>query len=207
MPDDFGVFAPVFESAHGYLALLHLNDTDCVDAVRRVRVCAAADVGSADLLGLLEEVNWRPTLVAAVAALFGPYDVRIVQGLWRRFDAGCWVTPQLAVVLSRVDPEFVPEARRRLEAGCRLEAPGLEAMSMAERHSAEGPAGAAERCAKAAAALQAVLCGLVPVPAWLAAVLGAPGHQALVASDMDGGGRIALEWSAGLRCVLERPWV
>lgn len=66
MRDDFGVYSPVFESAHGYLALLRLNDTDCVDAVRRVRVCAAADVGHADLLGLLEVVNWRTTLVAAV---------------------------------------------------------------------------------------------------------------------------------------------
>ena len=37
MPVDFGVFAPVFESAHGYLALLRLNSVDCVDAVRLVR--------------------------------------------------------------------------------------------------------------------------------------------------------------------------
>ncbi len=198
MPDDFGVFAPVFESPFGYLRLLRLHSTECVDALRLVRDCALKDVGCADMLALLDEVNWRPTLVAAVAALFVPQDARLRAALWRRFDAGCWVVPQLAVVLSMTDPEFANEARRRLEARCPLDASGLQALSMAERHSAEGPAGGMLRSAKAAAALQAVVSGLVPPPGWLAAVLASPEHQALVSSDMDGGGRIAVEWALRL---------
>lgn len=201
MPADFGVFAPVFKSAHGYLALLHLNSTDCANEVRLVRECAAADVEGADLLGLLREFNWRPTLVAAVAAVFLPHDARVVERLWRQFDAGSWVSPQIAVVLSRVDPEFLPEARRRLEARCPLDVRELEALCMAERHSAAGPEGGAMRSAKAAAALQAVVSSLEAAPEWLPAVLTHPEHQALVSSDVEAGGRIALRWRQRLDLV------
>lgn len=191
----------MFASAHGYLALLHLNSPDCANEVRLVRECAAADVAGADLLGLLGEFNWRPTLVAAVAALSLPHDARVVGELWRQFDAGSWVSPQIAVVLSRVDPEFLEGARRRLESGCPLDARELLSLSMAERHSAAGPEGGAMRSAKAAAALQAVVSGLEPVPEWLPAVLASAEHQALVSSDMDSGGNIALRWRQRLDLV------
>ena len=36
MPNDFGAFAPVFESAHGYLALLHLSSDDSAAVVRSI---------------------------------------------------------------------------------------------------------------------------------------------------------------------------
>ncbi|MBN8422175.1 MAG: hypothetical protein J0L73_24890 [Verrucomicrobia bacterium] len=199
MPGDFGVFAPVFESAHGYLALLRLSSADCVDAVRLVRRCASADVDRADELGLLGDLNWRPTLVAAVAALFLPPDPRIATALWRRFDAGSWVVPQIAVVLSEVDPDFLTEARRRLEAHCPLDCAELQSLAMAERHTAAGPEGSAARSAKAAGSLQAVVSSLTPPPGWLSAVLASPDHQDLVSSDMDSGGRIALEWSGRMK--------
>lgn len=191
----------MFESAHGYLALLHLKSADCVDAVRLVRQCASADVDRADELGLLGDLNWRPTLVAAVAAFFLPPDARIAAALWQRFDAGSWVVPQIAVVLSEIDPDFLTEARRRLEAQCPLDDSELRVLTMAERHSAAGPEGGAARSAKAASSLQAVVSSLAPPPEWLPAVLAAPEHQALVSSDIDAGGRIALEWSKRLQLI------
>ena len=36
MEPDFGIFEPVFESAHGYLALLHLSADDAAKAVELV---------------------------------------------------------------------------------------------------------------------------------------------------------------------------
>lgn len=194
----------MFESAHGYLALLHLNSVDCVDAVRLVRRCASEDVDRADELGLLGDLNWRPTLVAAVAACFLPPDARTASALWRRFDAGSWVVPQIAVVLSEMDPDFLTQARRRLEAHCPLDDSELRALTMAERHSAAGPEGGVARCAKAASALEAVVSSLSPQPEWLAAVLAAPEHQALVSSDIDAGGRIALEWRRRLNFIRQQ---
>ena len=194
MSNEFGVFAPVFESPHGYLALLGLSDDDSTDAVRLVRQCAAADIDCSAILGLLRELNWRPTLVAAVAAAFLPLDTRITDALWHRLDSGSWVVPQIAVVLSTVDPDFQTQARLRLEAHCPLDTTELRALTMIERHSAAGPAGGIERSAKAASALESIVSGISPQPVWLASIVANSEHRALVASDIDGGGRIAQHW-------------
>ncbi len=194
MQNEFGVFAPVFESPHGYLALLHLSAEDSTEAVRLVRQCAVADIDRSAILGLLGDVNWRPTLVAAVAAAFLPPDSRITDALWHRFDSGSWVVPQVAVVLSVVDPEFQTHARRRLEAHCPLDSTELRALTMIERHSAAGPAGGAERSAKAASALEKIVAAISPQPVWLSSIVATSEHQALVASDVDAGGEIAQRW-------------
>lgn len=194
MPNEFGVFAPVFESPHGYLALLNLSAEDSIDAVRLVRQCAVADVDRSAILELLRDLNWRPTLVAAVAATFLPPDSRIIDALWHRFDSGSWVVPQIAVVLSEVDPAFQAQARRRLEAHCPLDSTELRALTMIERHSAAGPAGGSERSAKAASALEDIVAAISPQPVWLVPIIATSEHQALVASDVDAGGSIARHW-------------
>jgi len=195
MPNDFGAFTPVFGSAHGYLALLNLSDDGSPEAVRLVRQCAALDTDRSSILALLSDLNWRPTLVAAVAAAFIPLDTRIADALWHRFDSGSWVVPQIAVILASIDPEFRLQARRRLETHCPLDFSELRALTMVERHSAAGPAGGAERSAKAASALQAILSAAVPQPEWLAGVLASPRHQEVVALDIDDAGSIAQSWS------------
>lgn len=194
MPNEFGVFAPVFESPHGYLALLHLSAQDSPDAVRFVRQCAVTDSDRSAILQLLKDLNWRPTLVAAVAAAFLPPDPRIIDGLWHRFDSGSWVVPQIAVVLSSIDPNFQTQARHRLEAHCPLDSTELRAMTMLQRHSAAGPAGGTQRSAKAASVLETIVAAISPQPAWLASIVATSEHQALVASDIDRGGNIAERW-------------
>jgi hypothetical protein len=195
MPNEFGVFAPVFESPHGYLALLNLSAGDSGDAVRLVRQCALADTDRLAILELLTDLNWRPTLVAAVAAAFLPPDPRITNALWHRLDCGSWVVPQIAVVLSAVDPDFQNQARHRLEAHCPLDYSELRALTMIERHSAAGPAGGAERSAKAASALESIIAGISPQPEWLAPIVATSEHQTLVASDIDSASSIAQRWS------------
>lgn len=194
MANEFGAFAPVFNLAHGYLALLNLSANDSPAAVRLVRQCAVADTDRSSILGLLSDLNWRPTLVAAVAAAFLPLDTRITDALWHRFDSGSWVVPQIAVILASIDPDFLRQARQRLEAHCPLDSSELRALTMIERHSAAGPAGGVERSAKSASALQTILSAAVPPPEWLAVVLASQGHQQLVASDIDAAGSIAERW-------------
>jgi hypothetical protein len=194
MPSDFGAFSPVFETAHGYLALLNLSADDSADAVRLVRQCAATDVGRASVLTLLADLNWRPTLVAAVAAAFLPSDTGITEALWHRIDAGSWVVPQIAVVLAAIDPDFELHARQRLEAHCPLDSSELRALTMVERHSAAGPAGGTERSAKTVSVLQTLLSATDPRPEWLDALLASTEHQQLVASDIDSAGSIAQRW-------------
>ena len=194
MPSDFGAFTPVFETAHGYLALLNLSADDSADAVRLVRQCAATDVGRTSVLTLLADLNWRPTLVAAVAAAFLPSDTRIIDALWHRIDAGSWVVPQIAVVLAAIDTDFELHARQRLEAHCPLDSSELRALTMVERHSAAGPAGGTERSAKTASVLQTLLSATDPRPEWLDALIASSEHQQLVASDIDSAGSIAQRW-------------
>lgn len=194
MPSDFGAFAPVFETAHGYLALLNLSADDSLEAVRLVRQCATTDVDRVSILALLDDLNWRPALVAAVAAAFIPPDRRITDALWHRIDTGSWVVPQIAVILAAIDSHFEAHARHRLEAHCPLDSSELRALTMPERHSAAGPAGGIERSAKAASVLEAILSSTVPRPAWLDAVLACKEHQELVALDIDSAGSIAQRW-------------
>lgn len=163
-PPDFGAYAPLFDCAHAYLSLLNLCSEDSADAVRLVRRCAGADSGGASALALLADLNWRPNLVAAVAASFLPFDARIAKALWHRMDTGSWVVPQIAVILAAIDPDFERHVRRRLEAHCPLDFSELRALTMIERHSAAGPAGGVERSAKAAAALQGLLSATDPKP-------------------------------------------
>src|SRR5688500_8324001 len=118
MPTDSGVFTPVFESAHGYLALLNLSSDDSTAAVRLVRECAASPSSHRDIVELLSDLNWRPTLVATVASFFVPPDPDVLNRMWLRLDSGSWVVPQIAVALSIVDPQFISRCQSRLEAHC-----------------------------------------------------------------------------------------
>lgn len=194
MPSDFGAFAPVFETAHGYLALLNLSADDSTEAVRLVRRCAATDTDRTSILALLTDLNWRPALVAAVAAAFLPSDSRITNALWHRIDTGSWVVPQIAAILAVIDSDFELQARRRLEVHCPLDSSELRALTVIERHSAAGPAGSTGRSAKTASVLQAILLATAPRPEWLDAVLHTPAHQELVALDIDSSGSIAQRW-------------
>jgi len=199
--DDFGIFDPVFKTAHGYLALLGLHSGDSREAVDLVRRCCEGNQeATADILKLLKEPNWRPHLVAAVAVIHIGYDVKTVEALWNRLDHGSWVTPQLAVALLLVDTEFVSKAKPRLEAGCPVNYSELLQMSALELHSAAGPAGKTGRSAKAAAALLR-LVEMVSQEDWVTKIRESVEMQELLAKDEDGSDFLAEKWLARIRAL------
>lgn len=202
MHPEFGIFEPVFTSPHGYLALLNLSSNDSGQAVQLVRDCCrkAGDPQPA-IRNLLTEPNWRPHLVASVAAIVTGGHTTTAQELWDRIDAGSWVTPQIAVALYLVDSNFASQARTRLEAGCALDISELIDMTPAERHSAAGPAGEFHRSAKAAAALLRLLEMISPAPAWLNDLRASESVKGLVAQDLDDSAGIAERWLNRIRTV------
>ena len=152
MQPDFGIFEPVFKTAHGYLSLLNLTADDAPKAVELVLDCCRETTNPyRDICRLLADLNWRPHLVAAVAVIVSGHDPEATRGLWHRIDTGSWVTPQIGVALYLVDRDFEAQSRSRLEAGCPVDMSDLMSMAGPERHSATGPAGTAYISAKAAA--------------------------------------------------------
>src|SRR5262249_51399155 len=118
MSDEFGVFLPVFAPVNGCLSLLHLNACAPHTIALIRQCCRATSDPRPDVHRLLDAVDWRTTLVAVVATLLIPNNTETTRRLWIRFDSGSWVTPQIAVALALIDPEFVTHALRRLELLC-----------------------------------------------------------------------------------------
>jgi hypothetical protein len=164
-----GVFSPVFSSG-GYLALLHLDSPDAKSVVSSVVKCGQASrTPHRDIARLLDESNWRPHIVAAVAVAALRYDPQSMQQLWVAFDAGSWVAPQLAVAAYLRDPNFCELAKTRILTRCPLKSSRLTSLRPLEHHLAAGPSGARPRSAKAAASLICLASRLAPTPDWLAA--------------------------------------
>lgn len=198
----FGVFSPLFDSGPGYLDFLSLDPLQSKLAVSRViKCCHSSSDPFLDIAPLLDEANWRPHLVAAVALSVLGYNRAAFTKLWAAFDAGSWVTPQLAVVAYLRDPDFPGQARVRLEARCPVDASRVTQSSPLERHLALGPAGATARSAKAASALIYLLNLLGPSD-WLTAELATPDLTALLLGDRDHASTIAECWLVSLKTIL-----
>ena len=200
MHPEFGIFEPVFESAHGYLALLNLSSGDAEEAVESVRnCCSKVSNPTSDIYRLLADSNWRPHLVAAVAVIVSGFDAKAASLLWRRLDSGSWVTPQIAAALFLVDPDFASQAHTRLETRCPVDSSESRSMALFEGDSATSPAGGVERSAKAAAALLQLAEMVSPVPPWVEGVGSTEDMQALLARDIDGSDKIATRWLKRIR--------
>jgi len=203
-PDRFGVFAPLLESTDGYLALLNLDARHSIHAVSSVvKCCQTSAHPHREIARLLDESNWRPHIVAAVAVSAVEYDHTSMARLWAAFDAGSWVAPQLAVAAYLRDPNFSEFARGRILAGCPLEPSRLTSMSPLERHIAAGPAGVRPRSAKAAASLVRLVGLLRETPEWLTTEQSSPNLVSLLAEDVDGSAQIAEVWLAELKSLLK----
>ena len=63
-----------------------------------------------DICLVLDATGWRPHLVACVALLCGYTTPKTLWYLWRAIEADSWVSPQLVVTASLVDPEFANNA-------------------------------------------------------------------------------------------------
>jgi hypothetical protein len=202
MDPEFGIFESVFESPHGYLALLDLHSADAAVAVEEVKACChKVPDPCVDICRLLEDRNWRPHLVAAVAVIVSGFQSATVKQLWSRLDSGSWVTPQIATTLFLVDPDFATQAHIRLTAGCPVD-PNQPPMDPLERHSATGPARTVERSAKCTAALLYLASMLTPVPNWLQEVQASAEIQVLLAQDVDNASDIVDGWLRRIREII-----
>jgi hypothetical protein len=202
MHPEFGIFEPVFESAHGYLALLGLHAADAAVAVEEVKACCRkVPDPCADICRLLEDRNWRPHLVADVAVIVSGFQSATVKQLWCRLDSGSWVSPQMATALFLVDPDFATQAHIRLIPGCPVH-PDQPQMDPLERHSATGPAGTVERSAKCAAALLHLASILTPVPNWVQEVQASADIQILLAQDVDNARGIVDSWLGRIKAII-----
>jgi hypothetical protein len=138
----FGIFSPLLNSEGGYLALLHLGSPFTPSALSEVlNCCRSVDNPHKEIAGLLEDSNWRPHLVAAVAISALSYESTSITSLWAAFDSGSRVSPQLAAAAFRRDPDFLAHARVRIALRCPLETTKLASLSPLRRHIAHGPAG------------------------------------------------------------------
>jgi hypothetical protein len=68
-----------------------------------------------EVCALARDLNWRPNLVAAAAVARARMSTGVVvRELWAAIDRPSWVSPQLAVAASIVDPRFADGARARI---------------------------------------------------------------------------------------------
>jgi hypothetical protein len=156
---------------------------------------------SSQFLESFSSLNWRPHLVAAVALSVLGNNREAFAKLCSAFDAGTWVTPQLAVVAYLRDPDFSEPARERVQAGCPVDASRLAPSSPLERHVAFGPAGAPERSAKAASAL-IYLRTLGGPSEWLTTGPASPNLVTPLSADRDNASSIAAAWPGSLKTIL-----
>lgn len=201
-PSDFGPFSDVFGPGTRYLSLLHLMRDEAQNCCNDISGIVESNEDASDYIRLmLADVNWRPHLVACVAALTSPDRNEYAGLMWAAIDAGSWVAPQLAVTLSFCDSDFVENAKQRILEGCPVSPPS--GLSMIERHSFTGPAGTPARSGKNMASLIEVLSSVDGDSDWVSSVRTESGTRKLLKEDFDNSAEIARSWLKKIRTTLE----
>jgi len=105
-----------------------------------------------EIVTLLGDSDWRCHLVAGVALVISEYKTfpQLVKLLWGALDGGSWVSPQLAVCLASIDPDFSVQAKTRIENGCPVVVPPPPASNEAAvgRDVEQSPHGMMSRLAR-----------------------------------------------------------
>ena len=198
----FPIFQPMFERAEDvpiplHLTLLNLGKGSEVAVAALERLMGTDADLTPQVVALLADFNWRPQLVGAVAMGLGAANEESRDALWRAFDSGSWVSPQLAAIAFLVDEDFEARSRLRIEAGCPINLDRLQGLDWVVRHSAAGPGNSASHSSKALSALAGLCQRLPSTHFWLEPILLRDEIQQSIQSDYDGGGRIATGWLDG----------
>jgi hypothetical protein len=178
-----------------YSYLLHMQP----DARFTLREIVASLARSADpdreICALLNGLDWREHLVGALASILGRrQSSAVITAHWNAFDEGSWVSPQLAVVLSLIDPSFAQQSRDRIECRCLGVPDRTHSVSMLLRTVVSGPAGGYHRACKALSALCVVSKRFPELRQWLKEQKQQPDVQRMLSDDPDSGGMIAFYW-------------
>jgi hypothetical protein len=177
-----------------HLPLLGLQSPDAERIIRKLReIAGRSPTFRDDIQSALTDQDWRPQLVGAVCVGLGLGEARHIDELWEAALHGSWVTPQLLVVASLVDPAF--QTRARDAVGVILGSPTAGSLpggvASAAQHSKQGPSGPAERRGKA---LSALLALVDPTEPWVRDCGTDPRALAVLKADVDEGGEIARGW-------------
>ncbi|MEO7691783.1 MAG: hypothetical protein ABIS51_21045 [Sphingomonas sp.] len=189
------MFEPGPATIPAYLVLLNLHDDNAPAIVNQLREAVAASGDEVEDLidGMLASPNWRVQIIGATALLIAP-SANGITALWSALDRPCWTSPQLAAVASRLDPDFLAQARLRLESGCKQDVAEAAEMPWPARHVALGPLSLDSHSAKLAASL-AALCGREEgASVWLTPLMARADLKAFVDLDVDEAASIALDW-------------
>ena len=178
-----------------YMYLLHLQP-DARFALREIATSLARSTNlDQEIYALLDELDWRAHLVGTLASVLGRrQSAAVVAAHWKDFDEGSWVSPQLAVVLNLIDPDFAHRARNRIERRCLGVPDRTHSVSMLLRTVVSGPAGDYERACKALSALCVVSKRVPEMRQWLKEQKQQPDVQRMLEHDPDSGGMIAFYW-------------
>lgn len=189
----YGPFAPVFEQGElevpGYLELLHLRGPGTQIVIDRIAAALQHGDSSRWVTALLQDRNWRPHLVAAIALLLAPSLGHEI--LWHAIDEGSWVTPQLVATAVFLDVTFGEQVQRRVAALCPVK------VRVGTR------AGETVHSPKMLASIIAASVELPDLAPWRAEVLQDGRVQELLAEDAsrDGSDRIVTSWLAAVRAA------
>jgi hypothetical protein len=137
---------------------------------------------------LLDDRNWRSHLIGLAAALVSDDAETYASVLWRAFDRGSWVAPQLAVSLYCSDPRFIEEAKRRIALRC----PILDDDGFFRGQTREVSA-------KNLAALLRVVAFSPSEASWAASEVRVVEVDELLHADRDSSGMIAEDWFQAAR--------
>jgi hypothetical protein len=186
-PRGFGPFEVMFSGdrpSGAYLSFLGMGTPHARRALTTLsEVLRSTDDAHRYIELMLQGRNWRPHLVASVAILMSPDRAGYTSALWRTFDYGSWVAPQLAVVLYFSDPEFGREAKHRIASRCPLTAaPDLPAQVERTVRS------------KNIASLLRVVSLLPSETDWVALELAHVDVRELIKADSDSSGEIVDWW-------------
>ncbi|HEY1012832.1 MAG TPA: hypothetical protein VGE07_09035 [Herpetosiphonaceae bacterium] len=193
-------FLPLFRSppergSPPYLAFL--NITSSAPAALRGVVAALGRSPSPgdEIRALLDDLDWRAHLVGGMALIASlRRDGPALDALWRAFDEGSWVSPQLAAIASILDPRFADQARERILRRCQGVPDRSSDAGMLLRHTASGPNSFYHRECKALAALIAAARCLPELRVWAEEQGREPDARRMLRADPDRGGAIVSYW-------------
>ena len=190
-PNDFGPFVALFSGDRpaAYLSFLGMGSAEVQSALTSLSdVLRSTHDADRYIEVMLQGRGWRPHLVASVAVLLSDDRADYASALWRTFDYGSWVAPQLAVVLYFSDPEFRHEAKQRIVSRCPVAV-------------ATDPDAHFERTvrSKNIASLLRVVSFLPSETNWVASELERADVRALIKGDSDSSGDIVDSWLEAVR--------
>jgi hypothetical protein len=192
---NFGIFNDFWDGHPNHLPFMNLYDIpnppkewNLIKSIERLDFIISKNATESIIDGiklLLKSEDWRPHLVASLATLKVNKDEqsKLKIDLWNRLNCGSWASPQILVILSIIDTEFIVHAKEICKNGFKIT---YSEMPSHEHHSSRGPAGINVDNKKVVASTEYLLNGVI-----------------IDSIENDSGGSIAKDWKKNLLILIE----